>query len=258
MKRDQAPFGAPCWIELHTTDSERSRSFYADLFGWEASEPQEQFGGYFNSSLDGVLVAGGIADMVTEGNTNTWITYLASKDARATAEAFQANGGTIVAEAMDVMDLGVMAVGIDPGGATIGIWQPGTHKGFGVLAEPNAPGWFELQTRAYDESVAFYEKVFGWDTHVTGDSPEFRYTTLGEGEGQLAGIMDASGFLPEGEPAYWGVYFVVADTDKAIEQATGLGATVIDAAVDTPYGRLATLTDPTGTRIKLVSDQSQG
>jgi hypothetical protein len=33
---------------------------------------------------------------------------------------------------------------------------------------------------------------------TVSDTPEFRYTTLGEGEGQLAGVMDASGFLPDG------------------------------------------------------------
>ena len=85
-----------------------------------------------------------------------------------------------------------------------------------------------------------------------GDSPEFRYTTLGEGEEQLAGIMDASGFLPEGVPAHWSVYFRVDDTDAALKQAVELGGTVVVPAEDTPYGRLATAADPTGAVFKLV------
>ena len=45
--REQAPAGAPCWIELFTSDHERSRAFYGELFGWTSEEPQEQFGGYY-------------------------------------------------------------------------------------------------------------------------------------------------------------------------------------------------------------------
>ena len=55
------------------------------------------------------------------------------------------------------------------------------------------------------------------------DTPEFRYTTLGEGEDQLAGIMDASAFLPAGVPAHWSIYFGVDDTDAALAKIKSLG-----------------------------------
>src|SRR5580704_7035973 len=58
--RDTAPAGAPCWVDLLTSDPERSRDFYGQVFGWTATDPGEQFGGYFNFSKDGVLVAGGM------------------------------------------------------------------------------------------------------------------------------------------------------------------------------------------------------
>jgi predicted enzyme related to lactoylglutathione lyase len=127
------------------------------------------------------------------------------------------------------------------------------HKGFTVLAEPGAPGWFELHTRNYDASLAFYRNVFGWDTHTMDEGPEFRYTTLGEGDGALAGIMDATGFLPDGVPAHWSIYFAVEDADAALARVVELGGTVVRAAEDTPYGRLAEAADPTGARFKLVA-----
>ncbi|MDQ6614274.1 MAG: VOC family protein, partial [Actinomycetota bacterium] len=34
--RDTAPIGAPCWVDLMTSDTERSRAFYCELFGWTA------------------------------------------------------------------------------------------------------------------------------------------------------------------------------------------------------------------------------
>jgi predicted enzyme related to lactoylglutathione lyase len=153
---------------------------------------------------------------------------------------------------MAVGELGSMGVVTDAGGAAIGMWQPGTHPGIQRIAEPGTPAWFELMTREYDASVAFYRDVFGWDTHVAGDTPEFRYTTLGEGDSMAAGIMDAAAFLPDGVPSHWSVYFSVADADASIATAIGLGGAVVQPPENTPYGRLATLTDPTGAYFKLL------
>ena len=96
--------------------------------------------------------------------------------------------------------------------------------------------------------------MFKWDTHVAGDTPEFRYTTLGEGDGQLAGIMDASAFLPDGVPAHWSIYFGVDDADAALAQIVELGGSIVVTAEDTPYGRLATAADPTGALFKLIAN----
>ena len=76
-------------------------------------------------------------------------------------------------------------------------------------------------------SVQFYQDVFRWDTHVGGDTPDFRYTTLGEGDDQLAGIMDAPAFLPEGVPAHWSVYFGVDDADAALAKVVELGGSIV-------------------------------
>ncbi len=141
----------------------------------------------------------------------------------------------------------------DAGGAAIGAWQPGSHKGFGVMEEPGSPSWFELHTRDYDTSVAFYRDVFGWNTQTMGDTPEFRYTVMTNGEDQLAGIMDASGFLPDGVPSNWQIYFDTQDVDATIARVVELGGSVGQAAEDTPYGRLAQVADPTGAQFRLRS-----
>ena len=88
---------------------------------------------------------------------------------------------------------------------------------------------------------------------MVGDTDEFRYTTMGDPMGgeNLAGIMDASGFLPDGVPAHWSVYWEVDDVDGAVDKVRALGGAVVADAVDTPYGRLATVTDPAGAEFKL-------
>ena len=65
--------------------------------------------------------------------------------------------------------------------------------------------------------------------------------------------MDATQDLPEGAPASWSVYFQVADADAALERVVQLGGKVVRPAEDTPYGRLAQATDPTGTPFKLAA-----
>ncbi len=198
--RETTPAGAPCWVDLLTSDPERSRDFYGQVFGWTSTEPEEQFGGYFNFAKDGVLVAGGMPKQPGMEAPDTWSVYLATDDAQKTIDAATVHGGQILVPAMEVADLGTMGMVSDAGGAAIGIWQPGLHKGFGIVAEEGAPGWFEVYTRDYDATIAFYRDVFGWNTQTVGDTPEFRYTVALHGTDQIAGIMDGSAFLPEGAP----------------------------------------------------------
>jgi predicted enzyme related to lactoylglutathione lyase len=254
--RESAPVGAPCWVDLASTDVDRSRAFYTELFGWEAEEPNPEFAGYFNYTKDGARIAGGNAQQ--EGSPSVWTVYLAVEDAEATAAAVTKHGGNVIAPPMAVADLGSMAFLTDPGGAFVGIWQPGTHKGFGILDEPDTPSWFELHTQAYGDSLEFYREVFGWDIHTAADEPQFRYSTLGEGDAGLAGVMDASVYLPEGAPSHWAVYFRAADVDATVAKAVELGATVTQPAEDTPYGRLAVLNDPTRAEFRLIGPNNAG
>ena len=63
--------------------------------------------------------------------------------------------------------------------------------------------------------------------------------------------MDASAFLPEVVPAHWSVYWEVDDPDLTVAEVEALGCSVVIDAVDTPYGRLATVADPAGAQFKL-------
>ncbi len=249
------PNGAPCWIDLLTSDTARAREFYAGLFGWTAGEAAEQFGGYFMFMRGGVPVAGcmpKIAGVPGMEGPDTWSVYLSSPDAKATADKAIAHGGTLREGPMDIADLGIEAILDDVTGTRIGVWQARAFPGVSVFNEPGAPAYFELLTRDYAAAVGFYRDVFGWDPYVASDTPEFRLTALREGEDTIAGIMDGSTFLPEGQPARWLFYVKVADTDAALAKVTELGGSVTEPAMDTPYGRLAGASDPAGAMFKLV------
>lgn len=260
MPTPQHSNGAPCWIDLMTSDTEKAKAFYGGVFGWTfQTGDQEKYGGYITAAKDGKSVAGMMQKQEAQaGMPDMWSTYLRTDDAGAVVKAAAEHGGQVYMEPMDVPEQGRMAMIGDATGAAIGIWEPAEMKGYELAAEAGAPAWHELHTKDYAKAVEFYQDVFGWDTDVMSDTPEFRYTTLGAGAAAKAGIMDASAYLPAEVPSNWQVYFGVTDTDATIAKAVSLGAQVMDGPDDTPFGRLATLADPTGAMFKIVQDTGQG
>jgi predicted enzyme related to lactoylglutathione lyase len=247
--------GEPCWIELFTPDTDAAAEFYGALFGWTAGEASEEFGGYRMFFRDDQPIAGMMTNDGSTGGPSTWTVYLSTEDVAATVTKARAAGAQVVAGPMAVADLGEMAVLVDPAGAAVGAWQPGTFPGFLTRAEDGAPAWFETLSKDYATSVRFYTDVFGWDTHTMSDSPEFRYSTLGKDEDARAGVMDATGLLGD-QPSRWQCYLQVPDTDATVEKALAAGGSLVQSAEDTPYGRLAVLRDPAGVQFSLMGPGS--
>jgi predicted enzyme related to lactoylglutathione lyase len=245
--------GTPCWVELSSPDLDASIEFYGALFGWDVpeSENAEQTGGYRLASLGGSPAAGMMPQM-QEGQPVAWTTYVSVEDAEATAAAVTDAGGTVMAEPMEVMDLGKMAVFADPTGAVFGVWQPGTFAGAGVIREPGAVAWNELTTRDLGTAKSFYGEVFGWDF----EEKEFdrgAYTIISLGGDGFGGITDRS---PEGMPPHWLVYFAVEDADATVSTATERGGEVVVGPFDIDeVGRIAVIKDPWGAIFAAIQPQ---
>jgi predicted enzyme related to lactoylglutathione lyase len=245
--------GTPSWVDLGTPDIDASVKFYAGLFGWDVpeSENAEQTGGYRRATKNGADVAG-MMPLMQEGQPPAWSTYVSVDDADATAAVVKEAGGSVIAEPMDVMDLGRMAVFADPTGAVFGIWQPGTFPGAGLVNEPGALAWNELGTRDPGAAKAFYAAVFGWEFEEQDMGEMGTYTILKLGEDQIGGLMDISGRVPDEVPAHWLVYFAVENTDAAVETAKGSGGAVAFGPIDIPAGRFAIVTDPAGAAFAVI------
>ncbi|MGD9531650.1 VOC family protein [Pseudonocardia sp.] len=249
---ESATIGAPCWFDLFTRDPARAEEFYGAVLGWTADPAITEFGGYVNFRSGDTIVAGMLSHDGTADHPDGWTVYFATTDAKATADTAVAAGATVADEPMQVGDLGTFAVLVDPAGAPFGLWQPGAHQGFGVAAEAGAPLWFEYHAREYAPAVGFYTAALGVEASVMSDTPEFRYSQLVVDGEPRAGIFDAT-YLPEGVPSNWQVYLGVPDTDAAVDTVVRLGGRVIHAAEDTPFGRIATVVDPTGAVFRLGS-----
>ncbi len=245
--------GTPSWVDLGSPDLDASVEFYGGLFGWDVpeSENAEQTGGYRQAMRDDKPV-GGIMPLMQEGQPTAWTTYVSVEDADATAAAVKEAGGAVLAEPMDVMDLGRMAIFADPAGAVFGVWQPGTFAGAGIVNEPGAISWNEVNTRDPEAAKAFYGAVFGWDfedsEHQLGT-----YTSIKLGDRPVGGMIDLTGRAPDEVPAHWQVYFAVEDTDATVEAVKERGGSVIFEPVDIDAGRFAILTDPHGASFAVIA-----
>ncbi len=244
--------GTPSWVDLGSPDVDAAAQFYSDLLGWQVPESEnvEQTGGYRRATKDGADVAG-MMPLMQEGQPPAWTTYVSVADAAATATAVKEAGGTVLAEPMDVMGLGTMAIFADPTGAVFGIWQPETFPGAGRVNEPGALSWNELNTRDPDASKAFYTAVFGWGT----EEHEFEigaYTTWQVGEDSVGGMLDMRGRVPDEVPPHWLTYFVVEDTDAALETVKSSGGGVAFGPIDIPAGRFAVVHDPHGAMFAVI------
>ena len=144
-----------------------------------------------------------------------------------------------------------------PVGAVLGLWEPGRYGGFELPLTTGTPVWFETLTTGFDRALGFYRDVLGWDIawmggEEGGSEGGVRYVTHGAGDAAVAGLCDASDWLPEGAPSFWRVYFSVEDTDRALERIQELGGELVDGPMDSPFGRLATVRDPFGAMFQII------
>jgi predicted enzyme related to lactoylglutathione lyase len=247
--------GTPSWVDHGSPDLGASIEFYGALFGWDVpeSENSEQTSGY-RQAMKGEKPVSGMMPLMQEGQPPAWTTYISVEDAAATAAAVKDAGGAVIAEPLEVLDLGTMAIFADPTGAVFGVWQPSSFHGAGVVNEPGALAWNELNTRDLGGAKSFYGAVFGWtfeDVEVPGAGS---YTTINVGDDGVGGILDmAERGVPEGIPAHWQVYFGVEDTDATIEQAKQRGGSVMVEPIDIPAGRFSILVDPHGASFAVIA-----
>lgn len=257
MEMSSYPPGTPSWVDLSTSDPSAAAEFYGGLFGWHVNESLPEAGGYRLADLRSRPVAG-IGPQMQPGLPPMWATYIATADADATAKAVADAGGQTFVPPMDVMDVGRMGVFADPGGAAFGVWQAGSHKGAGLVNEPNTLCWNELATRNPDDVVKFYRDVFGWEanTQQMGDQS---YTEWQLGGNTIGGMLPMGTNFPAEVPSYWGIYFAVADTDATAAKVTELGGTVHQPPMDIPVGRFALVADPQGAMFSVIklSEQRQ-
>ncbi len=115
-----------------------------------------------------------------------------------------------------------------------------------------APSW--IQHMGSDPAAArkFYEQTLGWNVSDMPMSDGSAYA------GIMVGDAPVGGFLPQPVPeGAWMIYITVDDVDARFARALDGGATGVSEPADYPgVGRMATITDPYGATISLITYES--
>ncbi|MFF5673791.1 VOC family protein [Streptomyces hygroscopicus] len=267
--------GVPCWADVLLSDLAAGRRFYGELFGWTFEEIATAYGSYTRALLGGKDVAGLVRK--PDGRMPTvWNIYFAAKDAAASAVRIREAGGRVITPPVWIDEFCVMATAADPGGAVFGIWQAGSHPGFGRRGAPGSYGWAEVHTRQPRAVDAFYRAVFGYETVPAAEGvPATERVPAAEGAPDDVVLWTPRGEPPDprhaiggrvviGErypaelPAHFLTYFVVADCDQAPRTVHRLGGRVLKTPEDTPYGRFAVLADNQGAVFAVLAPSAAG
>jgi hypothetical protein len=254
-ERNQYPPGTFCWTDLTTTDQQAAKSFYGELFGWEAEDmPVSEGVSYSMQRLRGKDVAA-ISPQPQQqrdaGVPPTWNSYISVESADTAVERAKELGGTAHAPAFDVMEAGRMGVIQDPQGAFFMVWQPRQHFGAALVNEPGALVWNELNTTDPEGAAPFYSGLFGWTIEPFEGSPE-PYLSIKNGDSNNGG---ARGLAQAGLPPHWLVYFGVEDIEESIATVGRLGGSKMAGPIDIQIAKIAVVSDPQGAIFALYAGQ---
>lgn len=239
------------WAELATTDLAAAQRFYGDLFGWDYEDRPIGDDAVYSMARLGSRYAVGMYEQGDDerraGVPPHWNSYVTVASADESAERAKELGGSVVAGPFDVFDSGRMVVVADPGGATLGLWEPREHIGAQVVNEVGAISWNDLATHDAAQAKDFYRGLLGWDYDEANEEIA-GYTIVqhaGASEGRQGGIRQMRP-EEEGIPSYWSVYFPVEDTGDAGEQLSAAGGSVHVPPTEVPAGRFSVVADPQG------------
>jgi len=245
------PHGTFSWADVSTNDTEKGKSFYMELFGWEKEEmPMGEGMTYTMFQLDGDNVAAlspMMPDMIEQGVPPHWTNYITVDDVDAMVDVVKDNGGTIIHGPMDVFDSGRMLQIQDPTGAMVALWQPKTHIGADVVNKPNTMMWNELATRDVEKAKEFYSKVLGWEYELD----ESGYLMIKNKDRYNGGIMEMDESYGD-MPSVWTVYFNVDDLKASTEKVKAMGGKIMVEAEAPNIGPFAVITDPTGASLTIM------
>ena len=224
------------WNDLLTDNVSSAKDFYGQLFGWTF----ETTGIYSVIKYNGQSI-GGIAHIKGDAKNSSasrWLCTLSVADVDKAVALTVEEGGVVNEGPLDLVNRGKGALIRDPQGAQLMLLY--SNDGDPEDEEPvfGAWLWHELWSNKADESLAFYQKLVGYD--FEGDPAD--YLILSKDEQWRAGIR----FVDNSElEMRWVPVVRVADTDEVAERAKQLGGKVLVAPRSTQDGgSVALLSDP--------------
>jgi predicted enzyme related to lactoylglutathione lyase len=233
------------WNDLLTDDMETAREFYGQLFGWTFT----QLGRYTVVQSEGRNI-GGMVELKADPeqpNAARWLCTLSIDDVDAAVALVIDEGGTVNEGPLELLNRGRGALVRDPQGAQLVLLH--SEVGDPEDEEPAMMSWLwhELWSNNAEASLAFYQKLAGYD--YAGEATD--YLVLIREDQWRAGIR----FIDDAElEMRWVPVVRVADTEAIAEKAEQLGGEIRVAPRPTASGgSVALLVDPSGAPVIIQS-----
>ncbi len=249
--------GTPVWYELLCNDPQAARRFYQAVVGWKIDEsppPGLTMDYRMISAADGLV--GGVftlnAEMTEQGAQPCWMMYLGVDDVDRCVTELVAAGGSVQMPAMDLPDVGRIAMVADPQGAPFYVMRGATDDTSTACAPDRAGhgAWHELHAINVDKATDFYTAQFGWRKSTAMDmGPAGIYQLWASGGRDLGGIMADTQFP---RPA-WLIYFRVDGIERAAKRIVDAGGQVVNGPMEVPGGGwIVNGVDPEGAMFALT------
>lgn len=239
------------WYELTTTDSAGAQKFYPPITGWGTEKWDAPNTDYMMWTAGGQAFSGIVqltATQRAQGIQPHWLAYVAVDNVDMTLAKATSMGARITMPAMDMPDVGRMAVIQDPQGASIAVYRAkDQRRGYDGSPKLGLPSWHELCAKDYKAAFSFYSAVFGWQKINEEDvGGGMIYLTFGLNGKQYGGMFNSN---PQwNQPVSWTIYMTVRDANTAAAAIKRLGGKVTNGPMDVPGGgRIASAVDPQGT-----------
>jgi predicted enzyme related to lactoylglutathione lyase len=257
--------GGYIWYELMTTDAEAAKAFYDKVVGWDFGEGAAEYQGYrMINTADGGF-AGGVmpltGDMQQHGARPTWLGYIDVADVDQAVTSIEGAGGKALMPAMDIPNVGRIAMVADPQGAPFYVMKPippagqeNAESDVFSLNKLGRCGWNELSTTDAAAALDFYTSQFGWekgDVMPMGEAGDYQFINR---SGQPIGaIFPAAAGTFKDERPHWRYYFRVPSVEAAKTAAEQSGGTIKVGPMEVPGGdHILIGTDPQGAEFSLV------
>lgn len=256
------------WYELLTEDADAAEAFYGNLLGWQAIDSGATDMDYrilqaTDRANGEVHKVGGMMQITKEmragGAHPVWLGYIGVDDVDACIALMTEADGKVMMAALDLPDVGRIAMVTDPQGIPFYIMRSygeGTSLAF-AFDQPRIGhcAWNELRTPDPEAAKAFYCGAFGWQKDSEIDMGEMgAYEFLRHG--RLIGAL-----MPQPSTnAYplWHFYFRVEDIDRAVEQITAGGGQLTWGPEQVPGGDYVVKgIDPQGALFSLVGSRTE-
>ncbi len=259
MADSRNPHGSFIWYELLTADPDSAAAFYGDVIGWTAASAGQPGIDYRIFCAEDGPVAGHmkLPDGAEEaGMKPGWLGYIGVDDVDAAVADIQTAGGRVHMPAMDLEDVGRMALVADPQGVPFYVMR-GASEEPSPSFNPAKTGhchWNELSTPDQDGALDFYTGRFGWEKGEVMPMGEMGgYQFIHHGGGMIGAIMTS----PPGRPSGWNFAFGVRDIDESAAKIKAGGGTVQYGPVEVPGGDWVVMaSDPQGAAFMAVGPRN--